>query len=185
MRDSSHVAGAGLRPGTVVIALDGVAISDAVEARMGRSYDHAVAAARDWALRSVLAGRHRSRRLLEIHDGGANRTVELPPADQLPRARAPLEAFEIRPGIGYIRFNDSLGDSDAVVAFDRAIDNLRQTRRLIIDLRNTPGAAMPAWLKGFPVDSLNGNEPTRSTCCPRTHATPRGPELVRIRFAPW
>jgi len=137
VRDHSDAARAGLRPGAVVVRFDGMPIGDAVEARMGRSYPHSVAAARDWALRAVLAGRHNAPRLFEIRERGAARAVELPAGDQFTSPRAPLDASEIRPGIGYVRFNDSLGDIAAVAAFDQALQHLRQTRGLIIDLRDT------------------------------------------------
>ena len=110
VRDTSDASRAGLRPGTVVVAIDGIPIGDAVDARMGRAYDHSVAAARDWALRTMLAGRHNTPRRLRVRDKGATRPVELPAADQVTGRGAPLQAPEIRPGIGYVRFNDSLGD---------------------------------------------------------------------------
>ena len=137
VRDHSDAARAGLRPGTVVVGFCGVPIADAVEARMGRSYPHSIAAAKDWALRAVLAGRHDSPRRIEIRENDATRTVELPAGDQFVNRRAPLESTEIRSGIGYVRFNDSLGDAAAVAAFDRALERLRRTRGLIIDLRDT------------------------------------------------
>jgi C-terminal processing protease CtpA/Prc len=137
LRSGSDAERAGLRAGMVVLAADGRRIDAAVEARVGRSYAHSVPAARDWALRAVLAGRHDTPRLLEVRDGGATRTVELPAADQVGGTGALLDASEIRPGIGYIRINDSLGDGDLVAAFDRALDSLRHTRGLIVDLRDT------------------------------------------------
>jgi C-terminal processing protease CtpA/Prc len=149
VRDNSDAARAGLRPGAVVIAMDGVSIGNAVEARMGRSYAHSVAAARDWALRAVLAGRHGTRRLLEVREGGATRKVELPAGDQFTSRGAPLEASEIRPGVGYVRFNDSLGDGAVVAAFDRALEGFRRTRGLIIDLRNTPGGGNTGVAQGI------------------------------------
>jgi carboxyl-terminal processing protease len=149
VRDNSQAARAGLRPGTVVVAIDGVPMADAVEARMGRSYPHSVAAARDWALRSVLAGRHHTRRLFTVREGGTTRTVELAVPEQPSRATAPLATLEVRPGIGYVRFNDSLGDSAAVAEFDRVLDGLRQARGLIIDLRNTPGGGNTGVAEGI------------------------------------
>jgi C-terminal processing protease CtpA/Prc len=149
VRDNSDAARAGLRPGVVVIVIDGVSISKAVEARLGRTYAHSVEAARDWALRTVLAGRHGSRRRLEVREAGATRTVELPAVDQFTCRGAPLETSEIRPGIGYVRFNDSLGDSAAVTAFDGALEGLRQTRGLIIDLRTTPGGGNTGVAEGI------------------------------------
>jgi C-terminal processing protease CtpA/Prc len=149
VRTDSDAERAGIRPSSVVVALDGHPIADAVQARMGRSYPNSVAAARDWALRAVLAGRHHARRLLLIQEGGTNRAVELPADDQFAAAAAVLNASEIRPGIGYIRFNDSLGDNSVVDAFDRALAGFRNTRGLIVDLRNTPSGGNSSVARGI------------------------------------
>jgi len=77
-----------------------------------------------------------------------NRTVNLPSEAQFGRAEVPLEASEIRPGIGYVRFNDSLGDSATVAAFDCALEALRDTNGLIIDLRDTPGGGNSSVARG-------------------------------------
>jgi len=149
VRERSDAQRAGVRNGTVVMSINGMPVGDAVEARLGRSYPHTNAAARDWALRSVLAGRHNSARVLELQEGAATRKVELPAADQSNGASTPLEAREIRPGIGYIRFNDSLGDDATVNAFDRALNELRQTRGLIVDLRNTASGGNTSVARGI------------------------------------
>jgi C-terminal processing protease CtpA/Prc len=149
VRGNSDAERAGLKHGTIVIAIDGVPVGEAIEARLGRSYAHSVAAARDWALRTVLAGRHNTRRLLQIQEQGVTRTVELPAADQFAGGGPLLESSELRPGIGYIRLNDSLGNGAVVAAFDRALDGLRQTRGLIIDLRNTPSGGNSSVARGI------------------------------------
>jgi len=120
------------------VSLNNARIADAVDARLGRSYAHSTATARDWALRAVLAGRHGERRILRLRQGQVERTAQLPGDDQVAAAGPPVTSSEIRPGIGYVRFNDSLGDSATVQAFDHALEALRGTRALIIDLRNTP-----------------------------------------------
>src|SRR5688572_11563197 len=139
VRAESDAERAGLKANTVVLALDGIPIAEAVQARMGRSYPQTTAAAQDWALRAVLAGRHNTRRVLQTQQAGERRTVELPAADQFVNSTAPVTSSQIRPGVGYIRFNDSLGDNATISAFDRALAELRDTQGLIVDLRNTPG----------------------------------------------
>ena len=132
-----------------VVAIDGVAIADAVEERLGRSYAHTDKGARDWALRSVLAGRHNAKRALQVRTGDTTRAVELPAPDQSWRGDGLLESSEIRPGIGYIRINDSLGDDALVAEFDRALAALKQTRALIIDLRNTASGGNSSVARGI------------------------------------
>jgi C-terminal processing protease CtpA/Prc len=150
VRADSDAQRAGIKPSAIVTAIDNVAVADAVEARLGRTYPHSVVAARDWALRAVLAGRHNSRRLLRLREGDANRTVDLPAADQVGRDGPALVAHsQIRPGIGYVRFMDSLGNNATVEAFDRALEELRDTRGLLVDLRNTPSGGNSSVARGI------------------------------------
>lgn len=150
VRDDSDAQRAGIKPKAVVVAINGTAIADAVESRLGRTYPHTVAAARDWGLRAVLAGNHNTRRLLQLREGGANRTVELPAHDQFGTAApTPVTHREIRPGIGYVRFHDSLGNNATVEAFDRALAELRGTRALIVDLRDTPSGGNSSVARGI------------------------------------
>ncbi len=150
VRADSDAQRAGISPNDVVISIDNTPIADIVDARLGRSYSHSVAAARDWALRAVLAGRHDTPRLLQIRQDHTIRVVALAARDQFGGQNAlPLSHSEIAPGIGYVRFNDSLGDNSAIQAFDRALGELRNTRGLIVDLRNTPSGGNTAVAKGI------------------------------------
>jgi C-terminal processing protease CtpA/Prc len=149
VRERSDAERAGIKAGSIVVAIDGVAIADAVEARLGRSYPHADKGARDWALRSVLAGRHNARRILQVRSGDTTRAIELPAPDQSWRGNALLESSEIRPGVGYILINDSLGEDGLVAEFDRAVGELKRTRALIIDLRNTASGGNSSVARGI------------------------------------
>jgi C-terminal processing protease CtpA/Prc len=149
VRDRSDAQHAGISSGMMVVSIDGVPIGDAVEARLGRSYAHSDAAARDWALRSVLAGRHKSRRTLVLREGATTRKAELPAEDQVHGGDTLMEAAQIQPGIGYIRFHDSIGNDATVAAFDSALDQLRQTRGLIIDLRDTASGGNTSVARGI------------------------------------
>ena len=166
VRPGSDAERAGIKPNSVVVAFDGIPIADAVEARMGRSYPHSVLAARDWALRAVLAGRHNAARLVQLQEGGTTRNVELPADDQFARAATVLSASEILPGIGYIRINDSLGDSSVVDAFDRALAGFRNTRALIVDLRDTPSGGNSSVARGILGRFLGREQPYQKHVLP-------------------
>lgn len=65
------------------------------------------------------------------------RPIELGVADN-PAGSDPISWRRIDPTIGYIRVEDSLGDSNTVAAFDAALAGLRDVRGLVLDLRMTP-----------------------------------------------
>ena len=150
VRADSDAERAGLKPNDIVVSMNSEPIGDAVNARLGRSYSHSVAPAREWALRAVLAGRHGTRRLLEVRRDNTTRAVELAGRDQFDvSGQEPLRQSRIDPNVGYIHFNDSLGENSTIQAFDRALAELRNTRALIIDLRNTPSGGNTAVAKGI------------------------------------
>jgi C-terminal processing protease CtpA/Prc len=149
VRENSDAARAGIRPGMAVLTLNGKPIGALVDARLGRSYPYSTAAARDWALRSVLAGPHDVARVLRLQAGPKAREFSLAAPDQHFRGNDPVTHSEIRPGIGYILLNDSLGNDATVAAFDVALDSLRATRGVIVDLRNTASGGNSSVARGI------------------------------------
>ena len=116
---------------------------------MGRSYPRSTAPARDWALRAVLAGRHNARRSLRLVRDGSPREVELAGRDQFDAPPAePVSHSRLAPDLGWVRFNDSLGGDSTVAELDRALAELRETRALIVDLRNTPSGGNSVVARG-------------------------------------
>lgn len=149
VRERSDAARAGIRAGMIVLTLNRQPIATLVEARLGRAYPHDTSDARDWALRSVLAGVHDTPRLLRLAVRGKAREFSLPATDQSFRGEQPLSASEIRPGIGYILLEDSLGNDATIGAFDAALDALSATRGLVVDLRNTASGGNSAVARGI------------------------------------
>jgi carboxyl-terminal processing protease len=167
VRSGSDAQRNGIRPNDVVVSVNGTAIAVAVDARMGRSYPHSTAAARDWALRAVLAGRHNARRVLQLRRGDALRTVELVARDQFAApAAVPVSRSWIAPGIGGVRFNDSLGSPSTIAEFDRALDDFREARALVLDLRNTPSGGNSAVARGILGRFVTGELPYQKHVLP-------------------
>jgi carboxyl-terminal processing protease len=149
VRGKSDAERAGIRPEMIVLTINGQKIAAAVEARLGRSYPHTTPAARDWALRSVLAGVHGTPRLLRLQIDAKARDFPLAAADQFYRPDEPITSAQIRPGIGYILLNDSLGNDATVAAFDAALAAQRATHGLIVDLRNTASGGNSSVARGI------------------------------------
>ena len=139
VRRGSDAERAGIRAGDVVHSVNGVPVAQAVDDRLTPAVDRADMRARGWALLSVLAGRaDESRKVDAVDSTGHERLVELPVERRFQREDGVLTQQVMSGNIGYIRFDNSLGDQETVVAFDRALAQLRSTRALVLDLRDTP-----------------------------------------------
>lgn len=139
VRRGSDAERAGIVTGDVVTAVGGTPLDEAIAARLTPAVDNHAPVAREWALLSILAGRaDEIRQVTVMAKEGRARTVTLPLLRQFDRGPGPVKATLLPDDIGLIRFNNSLGDQKTVPAFDAALDDLRSTRGLILDLRDVP-----------------------------------------------
>jgi len=131
---------AGIRPGDVVASIDGTGVERAMRGLVGTAEG---AAARDWALRHVLAGPREGTMRLALSGAGGRRTVEVERRDPRPPNGPAVIARRIgvERDLGYLRIKVALDDGRLVPAFDDALDSLRGTRALILDLREVSGGA--------------------------------------------
>lgn len=145
--------GVGLRVGDEIEAINGVPLRNAIEQRIGPATHREKAAVRQYALMCLLAGTHDKDVFVTIQREGTSRRVLLSPADRPTSADSPSPppvSYRLLPGnVGYIRLNNSLGDTDTIGAFDAALLALRQTKGLILDLRDTPGGGTTVVARGI------------------------------------
>jgi carboxyl-terminal processing protease len=90
----------------------------------------------------------------------------LPAVDQFTNTADVLTSSIIKPDTGYIRFNDSLANNSTIEAFDRALKDLRNTRNLIIDLRNTPSGGNTSVARGILGRFVNKERPYQKHVLP-------------------
>jgi carboxyl-terminal processing protease len=131
---------AGIRPGMSVVAVDGQPCEAAIRRFLPRSTTHYTRAMREYAIDMLLAGRHDERRRITAVFHGVEREFQ---PDLVPdRAdiadRNTIDVARLGGAIGYIKIDNSLGNTALIAAFDRAVDRFRDTRGLIIDLTDTP-----------------------------------------------
>jgi hypothetical protein len=145
VRAGSVADSAGLHPGMVVTAVGGLPVADAV-AKLLRKSRQADPRARDWALRRLVAGPWAGILAVDIRAGKSPRRFELLRTDEPPAATPPLIARRIGEGrdLGYLRIKNNLSDPGLVFHFDAALLHLKETRGLLLDLRETGAGGAPA-----------------------------------------
>lgn len=135
---------AGVVPGMRVSAIRGSPVELAVRALLPRAMQ-ADPRARDWALRRLLAGPWAGSLALDVQAAGRLRHIEIEREDKPPAAMPPLIARRIGEDrdLGYLRVKDNLREAGLVAHFDAALQHLRKTRGLIVDLRETASGGNP------------------------------------------
>ncbi len=130
----------GVRSGMLVQSIDGLLIHEAIEAVSGLSIEKLSQDQQRYAINIALGGKRYKSRILKVLIDESVRTYKLAASyDSINKLKSgPKVSYKEINDIGYIRFNNSLGDNGSVIEFQQAIEVLAQTKGLIIDLRNTP-----------------------------------------------
>ena len=147
VRSGSAAEQAGLQPGMVVRKIDGRAVEEVVRGLMPQTLQKPDSAARDWALRMALAGTHAEPIRLIAGAEGQRVSYEFTPS--MERPDAPLTFDTLRQDVGYVRVHNSLDDTNVIAAFDSALTELRSTRGLVLDLRDTPSGGNTTVARGI------------------------------------
>ena len=137
IRPGSNAERAGLRRKMHITSINGQPTDEAVTDRLpvGLSSDNSNA--RDWALRTLVAGRYNTSVRIKVSDGEKEQLVEFEPSRK-DRPNEPLTARILESNVGHVRIHDSLGSEATKSAWDTALDDFNGTRGLILDLRDTP-----------------------------------------------
>ncbi len=145
VRFGSVADAVGLHPGQRIVSVGGVAVEAAVRASLPRPRQ-SDPRARDFALRRLLAGPWSGALAIEARGGSAVRRYDVERSDAPPAATPPIIARRIGEDrdLGYLRLKNNLGDPGVVAHFDAALGYLRDTRGLLVDLRETQSGGLPA-----------------------------------------
>jgi C-terminal processing protease CtpA/Prc len=155
VRPASNANRAGIKAGMEVLSINDVAVTKAVDGRVGKSLRKVDMAAKNWALRILLAGRHSEERRIEVRAGQETKTVVIddrqPQGESNSKTQPLLEQKRLgeKLDIGYVRINNSLGDVELIKEFDAALAQLKDTRGLILDLRDTPNGGNTTVARGI------------------------------------
>jgi carboxyl-terminal processing protease len=138
VRPGSPAAKAGLKPGMRITAFNGAGLGEEFQTRMPRALKEPTLEARNYALQALLAGVRGQPRVVTACIQTSCEDYKLANPDFLQSGKR-VTWRKLDGNVGYIRFENSLGDDATVAEFDAAAAALGSAGALIIDLRDTPG----------------------------------------------
>ncbi|MEO8210652.1 MAG: S41 family peptidase [bacterium] len=144
---------AGVKDGMEIISVNGIPIEQAVKERIGKCITNIDTEVKNYALRQLLAGTYLTQRIIVVKQNGETFSINLDEAngnltDNF-KYNSLLDFKTIDGNIGYIKFNNSLGETDVIRLFDSALYQLQNTKALIIDLRETPSGGNSIVARGI------------------------------------
>ena len=122
------------------ISIDGRTPKEAITTVFGGEFDRLSTKRKVRGLNIALGGiKNKTRKIITRYKGVDSYHQLDATYDAIKRAyKEPTLVFKTINNLGYIRFNNSLGNNDTVNAFNKAIKELITTDGLILDLRNIP-----------------------------------------------
>jgi C-terminal processing protease CtpA/Prc len=141
LREGYNASLCGLKKGMKVTRVNDLRMREAINPFLPLSFINYDRASLEYAANMLVAGRHDEKRKITAEWNGVVKDYY---PDAIPNktesgSETLLEWKVKKNNIGYIRINNSLGNSDLIKAFDDAVDSLWNTAGIILDLRETPG----------------------------------------------
>jgi C-terminal processing protease CtpA/Prc len=141
VRPGSGADKAGMRAGVQVLAFNDIPIEKAVQNFLPNCLNKPDDEAKNYALRLLLAGNHSENRKITV--SYQNKKQDFYPDEpvnflETKNDKPEIESKILKENIGFILINNSLGDNQLIQLFDSVLTALKNTRAVILDLRNTP-----------------------------------------------
>lgn len=138
VRAGSKAQAVGLKPGMEITLFNNEPIEMQLQKFLPKSTVSYTPAMYEYALNMLLAGTYDKKREFTVRENGVLKKYN--PDDHTVNATTNLLEYKIIDGnIGYIKINNSLGNYDLIPMFDKVLDDLINTKGLILDLTETPG----------------------------------------------
>ncbi|MDH7446680.1 S41 family peptidase [Aquimarina sp. 2201CG14-23] len=134
IRDGFPAQASGLKLGMRITGYHGISIKEAIKVYLPKSVDKHTNEMYEYAANLLIAGTHNTKRIINVNGS----LTFSPEKVKNTQGIHLVEGKIIEGNIGYIRINNSLGINETIIAFDKVMNNLRNTTGIILDLRDTP-----------------------------------------------
>lgn len=126
---------AGIKTGMEVIAFNGKPITPQLQQFLPKFTDSPTPLMIQYAIDMLFAGTHDTKRTITVLEKGKEKMFNLVSYSN----SSELLAYKIiNSSTAYIKFNNSLGNTNVIAEFDKVVDSLFTYHNLIIDLTETP-----------------------------------------------
>jgi C-terminal processing protease CtpA/Prc len=144
---------AGVKAGMEIVSINNIPVEQAVSNRIGKCITNIDIEVKNYALRQLLAGTYLVQRIIVVKQNDKEVTINLDKVNgnltDNKKYSSLIDFKTIDNNIGYIRLNNSLGETKVINLFDSALLSLKNTKALIIDLRETPSGGNSIVAKGI------------------------------------
>ncbi len=121
--------------GAELLSINGKSPNEVIQSFPTLCLDKSQTNSQQWIINKSLAGKYSEPRIIELSLGQKKSTIDLNQLAYRPTQSA-LNIEEIDQ-FGLIKINNSLGQTKLIKEFDHALDQLKGTQGLVLDLRNT------------------------------------------------
>lgn len=148
VKPQSAAEACGLKPDMQVVQFNGKNIGEELKRFLPKYTTAYNESMNSYALNILLAGTYDTPREITVIENGIERKYY--PDVQKPAKTEKLLDYKILPGnIGYIKINNSLGNTDLIAEFDRTLDGMMAAKSIILDLTDTPGGGNTTVARGL------------------------------------
>ncbi|ALM47617.1 peptidase [Flavobacterium psychrophilum] len=139
----------GIKPGMQLITFNSKPINEQIKNFLPKYASVYDVSMYSYAVNMLLAGKRDKSREITVLNNGIEQNF-VPDDSKNNIASTALLDYRILDGnTGYIRINNSLGDNKLIVEFDRAMEELTNTKSIILDLTDTPSGGNTTVARGI------------------------------------
>tara|TARA_R110001632_G_scaffold43376_1_gene109866 strand:+ start:28108 stop:29304 length:1197 start_codon:yes stop_codon:yes gene_type:complete len=139
IRPNYKIENSGISIGTELISINGRKINELVKSLLPKSIKNPKDDVKEFIANLLFAGRHNEERNFIVNNNGKESLFRLTKPTAIENNVDLFSSKIIEGNIGYIKFNNSLGNNSVITAFPEKVDEFKNTKAILLDLRDTPG----------------------------------------------